>query len=195
MPKAANRNGYASRVNILKYVKIGNKWRFAPVQLVNNKLKFDWVLIDGQPERHTEGTYYIEWYEDGRRRRRSVKDSAELLEQARRKVVELDAEKAGLEIAGNEDDKRTRLSDAVSAYLKEMEPPQREVTTYSAYKLHLQLFVDKLHQDSCSRCDSGRSSGFHPQGIRTWLRFADGTQSRYDSGPAAQGQWHSRAAS
>jgi hypothetical protein len=52
MPKAANRNRYASRVNILKYVKVA--WRFAPVQLVNNKLKFDWVLIDGQPERHTE---------------------------------------------------------------------------------------------------------------------------------------------
>lgn len=41
MPKAANRNGYASRVNILKYVKVANKWRFAPAQLVNGKLKFD----------------------------------------------------------------------------------------------------------------------------------------------------------
>lgn len=142
MPKAANRNGYASRVNILKYVKVANKWRFAPVQLVNNKLKFDWVLIDGQPERHAEGTYYIEWYAAGKRRRQSVKDSTELLEQARRKVVELDAEKAGLEIGGNENYKRTCLSDAVAAYLKEMEPPQREATTYSAYKLHLQLFVD-----------------------------------------------------
>jgi hypothetical protein len=53
MPKTANRNGYASRVNILKYVKVANKWRFAPAQLVNGKLKFDWVLIDGQAERHT----------------------------------------------------------------------------------------------------------------------------------------------
>jgi integrase/recombinase XerD len=156
MRKAANRNGYASRVNILKYVKVANKWRFAPAQLVNNKLKFDWVLIDGQPERHAEGTYYIEWYEDGKRRRQSVKDSAELLEQARRKVVELDAEKAGLEIGGNENDKRTCLSDAVAAYLKEMEPPQREVTTYSAYKLHLQLFVDnctKIYVQDVTRED------------------------------------------
>jgi hypothetical protein len=134
MPKTANRNGYASRVNILKYVKVANKWRFAPVQLVNNKLKSDF-LIDGQAERHAEGTYYIEWYEVGRRRRQSVKDSAEILEQARRKVVELDAEKAGLEIADNENEKQVRLSDAVDAYLKEMEPPQSEVTTYSAYKL------------------------------------------------------------
>ncbi len=140
MLKAANRNGYASRVNILKYVKVANKWRFAPMHLVNNKLKFDWVLIDGQPEHHVEGTYYIEWYEAGKRRRQSVKDAAEVLEQARRKVVELDAEKSGLEIAHNENDKRVRLSDAVAAYLKELEPPQREVTTYSAYKLHLQLF-------------------------------------------------------
>jgi len=26
-------------------------------------LKFDWVLINSEPQRHAEGTYYIEWYE------------------------------------------------------------------------------------------------------------------------------------
>ena len=74
------RNGYASRVNILKYIKVADKWRFAPAQTSNNKLKMDCVLIDGKPERHPEGTYYIEWYENGRRCRQSVKDSAEVLE-------------------------------------------------------------------------------------------------------------------
>ncbi|HEY6349659.1 MAG TPA: hypothetical protein VI636_09640 [Candidatus Angelobacter sp.] len=37
------RNGYASRVNILKYIKVADKWRFAPAQTSNNKLKMDWV--------------------------------------------------------------------------------------------------------------------------------------------------------
>src|SRR5579864_9769392 len=111
MLKAANRNGYASRVNILKYVKVANKWRFAPMHLVNNKLKFDWVLIDGQPEHHVEGTYYIEWYEAGKRRRQSVKDAAEVLEQARRKAAELDATKTGLQIVdSNPDDQQVYLA-------------------------------------------------------------------------------------
>ena len=127
MPKAQIATATPAGSTFSKYVKVAKKWRFAPVQLVNNKLKFDWVLIDGQAERQAEGTYYIAWYEAGRRRRQSVKDSAEILEQARRKVVELDAAKAGLEIADNENERRVRLSDAVDAYLKKMEPPQREV--------------------------------------------------------------------
>lgn len=54
MPKPRNHKGYSCRVNILKYVKVADKWRFAPAQTQNNKLKQDWVLIDGSPERHTE---------------------------------------------------------------------------------------------------------------------------------------------
>ena len=73
MSKPQNQKGYSCRVNILKYVKVADKWRFAPAQTQNNKLKMDWVLVDGQPERHSEGTYYIEWYENGTWRRQSVK--------------------------------------------------------------------------------------------------------------------------
>lgn len=140
MPKP-QRNGYASRVNILKYIKVADKWRFAPAQTSNNKLKMDWVLIDGKPERHSEGTYYIEWYESGRRCRQSVKDSAEVLEQARRKVIELDAGKAGIEVAEVDGSDRIRVADAVADYLKEIEPPQRERRTYIAYKHCLELFA------------------------------------------------------
>ena len=59
MPKAQNHKGYSCRVNILNYVKVADKWRFAPAQTQNNKLKQDLVLVDGSPERHAEGTYYI----------------------------------------------------------------------------------------------------------------------------------------
>lgn len=59
MPKAQNHKGYSWRVNILKYLKVADKWHFAPAQTQNNKLKQDWVLVDGSPERHAEGTYYV----------------------------------------------------------------------------------------------------------------------------------------
>src|SRR5436309_1918266 len=141
LPKLQNRKGYSCRVNILKFVKVADKWRFAPAQTLNNKLKLDCVLVDGQAQRHTEGTYYIEWYENGVRRRQSVKDSAEVLEQARRKAIELEANKAGLEIAPDEQGERVRLRDAVATYLKEIEPPQREPGTYAGYKYCLELFA------------------------------------------------------
>jgi integrase/recombinase XerD len=135
------RNGYASRANILKYIKVSDKWRFAPAQTSNNKLKMDWVLIDGKPERHPEGTYYIEWYENKKRCRQSVKDSAGVLDQARRKAIELDAGKAGIEVADVDGFDRVRVVDAVGDYLKEIEPPQRERRTYQAYKHCLELFA------------------------------------------------------
>lgn len=71
--------------------------------------------MDGNPERHAEGTYYIEWYENGVRRGQSVKDSAEVLEHARRKGIELDAGKAGIEIAESEEGECIRVRDAVAA--------------------------------------------------------------------------------
>jgi hypothetical protein len=37
VPKPQNHNGYSCRVNILKYVKVADKWRFAPAQTQNNK--------------------------------------------------------------------------------------------------------------------------------------------------------------
>lgn len=109
MPKPQNHKGCSCRFNILKYVKVSDKWRFAPAQTQNNKLRQDWVLVDGAPERHAEGTYYIEWCENGVRRRQSVKDASEVLEQARRKAIELDAGKAGIEIAESEEGERTRV--------------------------------------------------------------------------------------
>ena len=146
MPKPQNHKGYSCRVNILKYIKVGDKWRFAPVQTQNNKLKQDWVLVDGSPERHAEGTYYIEWYENGVRRRQSVKDTNEVLEQARRKAIELDAGKAGIELAESEEGQGLRVSDAVKDYLKEIEPPQREPRTYGAYRQCLELFAQNCRK-------------------------------------------------
>jgi hypothetical protein len=58
---------YADRVNIIKRIKIGNRWPFASVIERNGKLVRDHVLVAGQDEYHPEGHYYLEWYQDGRR--------------------------------------------------------------------------------------------------------------------------------
>src|SRR6267154_1568805 len=68
---------HAGRVNLTKYVKVrgaaSETWRFCPVvHTSNGRIRPDYVLIDGRPELHKEGAYYIEWYRDGWRYRESV---------------------------------------------------------------------------------------------------------------------------
>ncbi len=61
-------------VNLTKYVKVGaDQWRFCPVVTSSSgRIKPDHVLVNGEDELHKEGSYYIEWYEGGKRRRQSV---------------------------------------------------------------------------------------------------------------------------
>jgi hypothetical protein len=54
----------------------------------------------GGDEHHPEGAYYLEWYQDGKRRRQAVSDFAEVLEAARGKSIEGNAHGAGLIEAG-----------------------------------------------------------------------------------------------
>lgn len=59
------------KVNLSKYVNIGSdQWRFCQVVVsANEQIKPDYVIVAGKPEVHREGAYYIEWYENGTRRR------------------------------------------------------------------------------------------------------------------------------
>ena len=53
-------------VNILKKVKVGGVWKLCPAILdASGKLK-DKVRVGGSVEPHSEGTYYIQWRENGR---------------------------------------------------------------------------------------------------------------------------------
>jgi integrase/recombinase XerD len=95
MPRKVRR--YAQRVKILKYVKSGETWRFANTVERTGKVVRDHVLIAGVDQHHPEGTYYIEWYEvGGRRRRKAGPNFADVVDAARRKAVEVEAMRAGL---------------------------------------------------------------------------------------------------
>jgi hypothetical protein len=56
------------------------------VRTGNGRIRPDYVLIDGQPELHKEGAYYIEWCIDGKRHRESVgKNASEAFAAAERR--------------------------------------------------------------------------------------------------------------
>jgi hypothetical protein len=82
-------------VNFTKYVNVGeNQWRFCPVVIAGNgRIKPDYVLAAGRPEMHREGSYYLEFYENGSRRRRSVgKNAIEAHAQQQRQLQLLDSD-------------------------------------------------------------------------------------------------------
>src|SRR5579859_290352 len=64
----------------------------------NGKLK-DKVRVNGRVEVHSEGVYFIEWRENGKRLREAVRDRSEVRERARLKKLEINAREAGIEVA------------------------------------------------------------------------------------------------
>ena len=109
---------YAERVNILKKVRVGGSWKLVSVLERNGKIVRDHVLISGNDEHHPEGGYYVEWYQEGKRRRQAVGDYSEVLEAARRKSIEVNAQKAGIiEASPEPEQQRVTVSEAIDDYL------------------------------------------------------------------------------
>ncbi len=141
MSKRGNGYGNEHRVNILKKVKVGSSWNLFPAVVEPNGKLRDKVRVRGKVEVHSEGYYYIEWWQDGRKREQ-IKDRAEVIDRARRKAIELQANRAGIEtVQATDSGPRLTIAEAVASYLKDMKPPQREPKTYMAYKYCLELFA------------------------------------------------------
>ena len=133
---------YADRVNLLKKIKIGKEWRFAPVVAESNGRLKDKVRVNGQVEVHSEGSYYIEWWVSGRRFREAT-TREEAVECARHKSVELRAIRAGL-IAAPEPkpaaSDKTPIGDAIDDYLKYVKM-QRKKRTWLTYRYTLDVLL------------------------------------------------------
>ena len=141
MSKRGNGYGSENRVNILKKVKVGTTWNLYPAVVEPNGKLRDKVRVRGKVELHNEEYYYIEWWQDGRKREQ-IKDRTEVVDRARRKALELEANRAGIEtVQKNGNGTPLTLAEAVASYLRDMEPPQREPKTYMAYKYCLELFA------------------------------------------------------
>ena len=142
--------GQAHRVNILKKVVANGKWSLFPAVVETNGNLKDKVRIKGKTEVHPEGTYYIEWWQEGKRKREAIPDRAQVLDLARRKAIVREAAKAGMQLASDGENHganpKTTIDAAIQDFLKDVEPPQREPKTYAAYKYCLELF-----QKNCSK--------------------------------------------
>jgi len=151
---------YADRVNVIKRIKLGSKWPFAPVVERNGRIVRDHVWVQKREEHHPEGRYYLEWYEDGRRRRKPVERYDLLLPSARAKSIELNAVRAGLlalpEAPTTSAPARLTMDAAIDQYLEYIRK-HRSLRTYRTYRPVLKVLFrnsyTKTYVDEVNRSD------------------------------------------
>jgi hypothetical protein len=157
---------HAGRVNLTKYVKLrgaaAEKWRFCPVvHTSNGRIRPDYVLIDGSPELHKEGAYYIEWYRDGKRYRESVgKNPSEAFASAERKALVLKNQALGIAIVGETKQLGVTLAEACREFLEETRQHHRP-KTYSQYKTALEYFLQSCREKLLTRVERTDVMSFH----------------------------------
>jgi len=137
-------------VNLTKRVQTPTGLRYCTVaRSSNGRIKAHYVIIDGREEHHPEGSYYLDWYEDGdKRQRRSVGNNALRAEAEYRQAEQTFAAKAagakaGLKIV--DESGQVRLSDAVTSYLAEIQLTKKP-KTLAAYTTALDYFMESCRK-------------------------------------------------
>jgi integrase len=132
-------------VNLTKRVRTGAGLRYCPVVVsANGRVKPDVVLVNGKPERHPEGAYYIEWHGEGKRIRLSIgKDAADASAMRLRKETELNNGDATVpEIGANG---HRSLAASIADYLEEVTLTKKP-KTLAAYTTALSYFKESCHK-------------------------------------------------
>jgi len=156
------------KVNLTKRVQTPEGLRYCPVvEAANGRVKPDCVVVNGAQEKHPEGAYYLEWRDDGKRRRLSVgKNAAEAYALKLKKEAELNATAHGIAVspalpASPSNGKRS-LADAITEYLAEIRLTKKP-KTLAAYSTSLAYFAEscsKMHLEDIDRRDLLKFSAF-----------------------------------
>jgi len=150
------------QVNLTKRVQTSKGLRYCPVVLsANGRVKPDAVLVNGKPERHTEGAYYLEWSEGSKRVRLSVgKDASDAGARRLRKEAELNAVNNGATIVSENGNGQRSVAAAVADYLEETKLTKKP-KTYAAYSTALAYFVESCHRLNLEEIDRKDLLKFH----------------------------------
>ena len=152
-------------VNLTKRIDTPEGRRYCPAILAaNGRVKPSWVLVNGKPEKHESGIYYLEWREDGKRKRLSVGIDSDVAHQRQiRKLAELRALSQGLVVTDIEEEaNRNHVKIAVDEFLEEVKFTKQD-KTWRGYKIALRYFqesCDKTHLEDIERIDLLRFSAF-----------------------------------
>jgi integrase/recombinase XerD len=146
------------RVRITKKVLVDGEWKMLPVATTaKGQVRWDFVINGNTPEQHTEGSYYLDWWEGKKRKRQCVgQDSFEVMREARQKQRDLASMRDGFEVPNsNKDEKRTTVDQAIDEYLEYIQN-NRKLRTLRTYRPVLNTFkevCDKTYVDELERKD------------------------------------------
>jgi len=119
--------------------------------------------VNGKPERHPEGAYYLEWREKSKRIRLSVgKDAQDAAARRQRKEAELYAMNSGVSVVPENGNGQRSVAAAVAQFLEETELTKKP-KTLAAYTTALNYFTEscrKLYLHEIERYDLLKFVGF-----------------------------------
>ncbi len=149
------------KVNITKRIETPEGRRYCPIILGSDgRIKANWVMVNGRPEKYPEGTYYLGWRAGGKRRRIAVgADAAIAYRRLLRKQRELNAG-TKRSFHSTQNTSRLRICSAVDDFLEDIQL-SRQRKTWMGYQLSLRYF-----QESC------RKSFLYEIERKDLLRFA-----------------------
>jgi hypothetical protein len=160
---------YGERVNVIKYVRVGQKWRFAAVVEKQGRVIRDHVWIGRRDEHHPEGRYFLEWYQSGKRRRHSVGGFENVIDGSRRKAIELGAIRAGLICPHpeptNNSANRVTIAAAIDSYLDRVKH-HRSLRTYRTYRYRLDTLLRRSYCKTYVDHPGTRGDNFNRFGAR-----------------------------
>ena len=150
--------------NVTKRIQTSKGPRYCPVVLsANGRIKPDVVLVGNREERHSEGAYYISWYEGKRLIRLSVgKDAATATARRLQKEAELNAVTNGVAIAPDAQNGNRSVVAAVADFLYETKLTKKP-KTLAAYTTALNYFTEscpKLYLEDIDRRDLLKFAAF-----------------------------------
>lgn len=136
-------------VRVFKRVKVGKTWRNCSLATdAKHRIRWDHVMVNGREELHREGNYYIEWWDNGKKKQRAVGGNtpSEVTDAVRDKSVELTAVRRGLIDAPKHDEKvRIPMEKAVTDYLEIFEnrilADGTGLRTFRTYRPTMELFL------------------------------------------------------
>jgi len=134
------------RVNLTKRVQTKAGLRYCPVVFAaTGRVKPDSVLVNGKPELHKEGAYYLEWRGGGKRIRVSVGENpVDAHTRWLRKAAELDAVNKGAVLVPEGRGPRS-VATAVACYLADVKDAKKP-KTLAAYTTALSYFTESCHK-------------------------------------------------
>jgi hypothetical protein len=141
------------RVNIVKQVKVDGKWTLRSIPKKDSG-HYDWTALP-------EGDYFVEWREDGRRRRQPAGNTAaQAMEAQRRKWHELESRALGLAappevFGGISNPEPPTLRKLIDRYLDQIKT-LKKANTHRKYDAVLTRFgkvFDRRTLDSTLKCN------------------------------------------